>query len=377
MKVAFIVPGFSADENDWCIPAHTDIVKRLALTNEVHVYALRYPHRVDTYKIGEAVVHSLNGVGSRGTASVRLWTMALGKIARQARAGRFDMVHAIFGSEAGMVAVLAGMRLGIPALVWMVNGELIGLPGIGYGADLSPHQRRMNGLILRFAGRVLCGCDTMTATARARNSRARVETLPLGVNVQRFHANGRADRPPKDAHFVNVGSLAPIKDQRTLLNAFQLVTLRLPEARLTIAGVGPLEGDLRRWAGELGVSDRVAFAGYVPHDELADIYRDSDVFVQSSLHEGQGMALLEAAACGSAVCGTNVGILADLARARQGIVCEPGDAPALADAMLNAHRERVNFGQRARQIVARDFALELIARRLENLYARLKDGDDD
>lgn len=375
MKLAFIVPGFSADENDWCIPAHTDIVKELALTNEVHVFALRYPHRVDTYNIGGARVHSLNGVGSRGTASSRLWARALIEMARETRAGRFDVVHAIFGSEAGLVALFAGKLLRIPSIVWLVNGELTGLREIGYGADLSPHQRRMNDFILRFADRVLCGCDTMTGVARARHLRARVETLPLGVNVRRFHATGRAEWAPERAHFVNVGSLSPVKDQATLLRAFALLTRQLPEARLTIAGVGPLESDLKRLAGDAGISEQVTFAGYVPHDELASLYREADVFVQSSLHEGQGMALLESAACGSAVCGTGVGILADMGRADPRILGEPGDARALAEVMQIAYAGRADFGPRARQTVTRDLALELISARLEKLYARWKHGD--
>lgn len=369
MKIAFVVPGFSADENDWCIPAHTDIIKTLAQTNEVHVFTLRYPHRVDTYKIGNATVHSFNGVGSRGGASARLWRDTVQRIARENKQGAFDVIHAIFGSEAGCVAVLAGRFLRVPSVVWMVNGEMVGLRDIGYGADLIMRQRWMNNLILNLADRILCGCDALTAAAHKRNARAHVETLPLGVNSQRFcPAPQTTFSESERAHFVNVGSLLPVKDQETLLRAFKIVLQRLPKAHLTIAGVGPLDKELQTLAAGLGIAERVNFAGQVSHDQLAALYRNADVFVQASRHEGQGMALLEAAACGCAVCGTNVGALADLAKRGGAVTCQPNDAAALAETMLQTFQDRALLAARVQRLVSREYDLEQIRERLLQVY---------
>ena len=49
--------------------------------------------------------------------------------------GPFDVIHAIFGSEAGCVAVGTGKWLGVPSVVWLVNGRPTGLRDIGYGAE--------------------------------------------------------------------------------------------------------------------------------------------------------------------------------------------------------------------------------------------------
>lgn len=371
MKLAFVVPGFSADENDWCIPAHTDIVRELARSNEVHVFAMRYPHRVDTYRIGDAFVHSFNGVGSGGIGSAQLWKNVLSRIAREQERERFDVVHAIFGSEAGCVATLAGKWLRAPSVVWMVNGELVGLREIGYGADLIARQRWMNQLVLRYADRVLCGCEMMAREARKRNPQADVETLPLGVNLARFGEEKGNSGNEGRAHFVNVGSLVAIKDQATLLRAFNQIVRTLPHTRLTIAGVGPLENALRALARELGIAEQVTFAGNVPHDELANLYRSADVFVQSSRHEGQGMALLEAAACGCAICGTNVGALADLERKGAAISAQVGSASHLRRAIEMAYSERVALGARAREIVEHEYNLEQICGRVLEVHSQL------
>jgi glycogen(starch) synthase len=373
MKIAFIVPGFSADETDWCIPAQTEVVRALARKHTVHVFAMRYPHRVDTFSIGGARVHSFNGVGSRGAASAQLWRRVLTHVARENRAHRFDVIHAIFGGEAGWTAVLAGQFLRVPSIVWMVDGELVGLREIGYGADLAARQRLMNAFVLRHAARVLCGCTPMLVRARARYPRARVEHLPLGVNVERFYARARNHA---DAHFVNVGSLVLVKGQTPLLRAFKLLVGEMPRARLTITGVGPLENELRALARDLNLAARVTFAGNVPHEGLADLYHTADVFVQASLHEGQGMALLEAAACGCAVCGTNVGALADFAVARAASASPVGDANALADAMRAAYTARVELAARGTEKIEREYNLARITERLETLYARLNAGDE-
>ncbi len=224
----------------------------------------------------------------------------------------------------------------------------------------------------------------MTELARARvgeTRRARVEMLPLGVNVARFSdgkgtegigktrgAIGDTRKKGTDAHFVNVGSLLAVKDQATLLRAFALVRREIAGATLTIAGAGPLENNLRTLADELQLDSCVTFAGNVPHEKLPAFYRAADVFVQASRHEGQGMALLEAAACDCAVCGTNVGVLRDFAQRGAAIAAVVGDVPALAEAMQSAFRARARLSEQSKKITESEYNLERISDRLRMLY---------
>ncbi len=369
MKIALVVPGFSADEADWCIPAHTDTARALAERHTVHVFAMRYPHRADTYAVGGATVHSFNGVGSRGLGSARLWRGVMNAIADEHRRAPFDVLHSIFGSESGCLTVLAAKRLRVPSVVWLVNGELTGLREIGYGADLVLRQRWLNRVVLQLADRILCGCDALAESARARVSsarRTRVETLPLPVNTRRFQYERAASRDT--ARFINVGSLLPVKDQALLLHALSRVRSHIPHAQLTIAGSGVLASQLQALTHELGLERAVTFAGNVPHDQLPALYHAADVFVQGSRHEGQGMALLEAAACGCAVCGTDVGALRDLGRRDAALTAPVGDVNALAGVMSDALRRRDEYGSRAGQIVQQEYNLERVCERLECVY---------
>jgi glycosyltransferase involved in cell wall biosynthesis len=374
MKIAFVVAGFAADENDWCIPAHTDMVRALATTHDTHVYTLRYPHRTDTYRVGSATIHSFGGGTVRGMNTARLWRRVMAEMTREHSRRAFDVIHALFGNEAGCLAVLTGKRLRVPSVVWLVNGELTGLRDIGYGADLNPRLRVMNQIILRFADSILCGCDALTERAHARMAptrRARVETLPLGVNTTRFFPRSAVADTRTRVEFINVGSLLPVKDQATLLRAFALARREIRDAHLTIVGDGPLENELRALTAELEIHAQVTFAGKAPHEQLPALYHAADVFAQSSRHEGQGMALLEAAACGGAVCGTNVGALRDLAARDVASACAVGDVSGLAEVMYKTAAERARSSARVLKFVDSEYNLEQISKRLNALYARL------
>lgn len=71
-----------------------------------------------------------------------------------------------------------------------------------------------------------------------------------------------------------------------------------PDIRYMIAGDGPDRQRLEQKANQLGVSEEVIFAGYVPEEEKADHYRLSDVFAMPGRGEGFGIVYLEAMACG-------------------------------------------------------------------------------
>jgi glycosyltransferase involved in cell wall biosynthesis len=92
---------------------------------------------------------------------------------------------------------------------------------------------------------------------------------------------------------------------------------------------------LERRAGELGVGDRVRFAGAAPHDDLAAWYRAADLTVLSSHSEGVPNVLLESLACGTPFVATAVGSVASLTT-NLAVLAPPGDPAALAGAIHRA-----------------------------------------
>ncbi len=98
-----------------------------------------------------------------------------------------------------------------------------------------------------------------------------------------------------------VGRIAPNKCQHDLIAALAVLSRSRPEARLVLVGRGAPEEylqSLRRLASRLQVDDRIVFAGDVSGERLLQWYRRADVFACASEHEGFGVPLVEAMACG-------------------------------------------------------------------------------
>src|SRR5687767_6254270 len=97
MRIALITPGFSADEEDWCIPALITLVRALTgRQHEVEIFTLRYPPRRDTYSVSGTMVHPFGGGGARGIARLPLMGKALAQIIRRHRRRPFDVLHAMW-----------------------------------------------------------------------------------------------------------------------------------------------------------------------------------------------------------------------------------------------------------------------------------------
>lgn len=374
MKIGLIVPGFSANADDWCIPALRNLVQRLATTDDVRVLALRYPYRAGGYDVFGARVHAVGGGSRRGLGSAETWWRAISALVDEHRRRRFDVLHAFWATESGALAVLAGRALRIPTVVSLAGGELVGLRDVGYGGQLVRSERLKVSLALHLASVVTAGSEYLLDLARpwigSRPPDQR-RRAPLGVDVQRFRP--ASCRPPGGAwSIVQVASLSPVKDQRTLLRAVARLIRREIEITLDVAGTGPLEPDLRALAQDLGIVQSVRFRGEIRHDLLPGLYHHGDVFTLSSRHEAQCLAALEAGACGLPIVGTAVGVIPELAPdAALGVPV--GDDGTLADAIAEVVADparRLRMAEAARARVESSFSLECCVDRFRSIYAR-------
>ena len=136
MRIGLITPGFSASETDWCIPALLALVRELARHDEVEVFTLRYPHRRESYHVYGAAVHAFGGGLAAGVSRLALLGNAMASIVRRHRRRPFDVLHGLWADEPGFLAVAGGRLLGVPSVVSLMGGELVGLRDIGYGGQL-------------------------------------------------------------------------------------------------------------------------------------------------------------------------------------------------------------------------------------------------
>ena len=173
------------------------------------------------------------------------------------------------------------------------------------------------------------------------------------------HALWATDGP----RILTVGNLKPVKNHPLLLRAF--AAMDRPDARLMLLGQGANEGALRALASDLGIADRVIFAGF--HTDPSPFYATADLFVLSSDHEGFGNVIVEALSFGLPVVSTDCpsGPAEILQGGRFGRLVPVGDAAALAGAMEAALAAPVDRDALIRR--AADFAPEIAARKYLDL----------
>jgi glycosyltransferase involved in cell wall biosynthesis len=151
---------------------------------------------------------------------------------------------------------------------------------------------------------------------------------------------------------------------------------RWPHAKLLLVGEGLARPGLEREARQAGVAHRVSFLGH--RSDVRDVLAISDLFLFPSLSEGLGLALLEAAAAGKAVVASNCGPMPEVVEdGESGYLVEPGDAGALAEAvlrMLDSPDRMRRMGQRGQQIVGEKFDIRVAVRRLEEIYLSILEG---
>jgi glycosyltransferase involved in cell wall biosynthesis len=193
--------------------------------------------------------------------------------------------------------------------------------------------------------RKYAACDRLIAVSRAIVAILEQDGL-AGERIRLVYegVRARAERPggadalaalgiPAGAPLVgNVAALTDHKDHGTLLEAAVLLKARMPEARLLIVGDGELRSSLEARARELGVADRVVFAGF--RDDLDALIPAFTVFCLSSHREGLGTSLLDAMSFGRPIVATAAGGIPEAVEdGVTGRVVAIRDARALAAAL--------------------------------------------
>jgi glycosyltransferase involved in cell wall biosynthesis len=239
------------------------------------------------------------GHGMLGNLRRRPWLAVLvpallASFVRAARRVDADLLHAHW-LFAGWVAERSGKPYVVQ--VWGTDVEL---------ARRAPWLARR---VLRGARLVIAASNDLAERARALGARE-VRVIPSGVELPE-----RVGTEAEPAEVLYAGRLSAEKGVLELLDAAEGLNL-------VVAGDGPLR-------------DRIPFArGFVPHDELQQLYARAAVIACPSRREGFGVACLEAMAHGRPVVATRVGGLLDLVvDGETGIVVPPRDPAALRSAL--------------------------------------------
>lgn len=351
-----------------------EVAKRLPADRfERTVCATRWSAHLESRPSRSAALEDLRGQGvgflglhRRNAADVLAWRRLIALLRRQ----RVHILHAHkFGSN--VWASVLGPLAGTPVVVahehsWAFDG----------GFSRTMLDRHL----------IAARCDAVVAVSR-EDRRRMIETEGMAPEKVVHIPNGIPAPPPstgelrradldieeEDLVIGTVGVLRSEKAIDVLVRVMAGLRSRVPRLHLLIVGSGPERGNIEGLIQDLGLSATVHLLGY--RTDVPDLLRIFDVAVSCSQREGSPISVLEYMEAGLPVVATRVGGIPDLVRDRvTGLLVEPGDERALADALCELLQDpgrRVEMGHLARDRRRREFDIDVTVRRLVRLYEEL------
>jgi glycosyltransferase involved in cell wall biosynthesis len=206
-----------------------------------------------------------------------------------------------------------------------------------------------------------------------------VVMLPNGIDCRPFSLLPVVACPEDvPLQLVYIGRLAREKGLYEALQGVRLAHELGVDARLVVAGGGPEEGRLKRYAHALGIATRVTFTGPVFGADKLRLFEGAHAMLLPSYSEGLPYALLESMAAGVPVIATPVGAIPDvMSDGIHGLVVPPRDGKAIAEALavLSGDRERISWMSRAcRRRIRAAFSIDRLADEFAARYAALCGG---
>lgn len=184
------------------------------------------------------------------------------------------------------------------------------------------------------------------------------------------------DVPQKATVILLVGRLVHEKGHLWMLEAMSRVESNGDEVLLLIIGEGPLRSQLEQRIVELGLQKNARLMGSVDHEDVLQLMQAADILVAPSLYEGFGLGVAEAMCMELPVVASRVGGLVELLGDGCGYLVEPNDKKAMSEVLNETIASPQGSAQvvtKARQRIKTDFSLQVVSRRLSDLYTGLMD----
>ncbi len=285
-----------------------------------------------------------------------------------------DIVHS-FGWLGGLAAQLAARRHQLTT-VQSFHGLAATTSGSNAAKVAGPERARLEPLLIRAANWVTAGStEELNVLTKMRRNRARTSVLSTGIDVARY-ARTAAKSAGTAAH--RIVQVTPNLQPCNGIDRTIRVLPQLPDCELLVAQTSDTDLDetdrtkLQRMAIELGVDNRVEFAGHVVPEEFPSVFCAADVVACTPRLAPRATSALQAMASGRVVVGTAVGALRDtVIGGVTGLLVSPTKPHELAAALkaLQSQRfQRESMGSAGRSRAISRFAWDRISLDALNIY---------
>lgn len=303
--------------------------------------------------------------GSGGVLRHMVYLAEAARVAELARAEGVQHLHAHFGTNAAMVALLASQMSGVPYSFTLHGPEEFDAP-----------------LPLSLGAKVRHAAFAVTISSFGRGQLMRwsdaadwkkLRVVHCGIEPAKFAAP--PPLPDGKGRMVNIGRLSGQKGQLLLIEALALAVPRAPELHLTLVGDGEMRAELEDAIRAKGLGPHVTLTGWLDEAGVRAALAASHALVLPSFAEGLPMVVMEAMAQARPVIATAIAGIPELVRPGEtGWLIPSGDVQGLAEAMIALNQTPAyvlrEYGEagRARVLERHDVAKE--AAKLAQHFAR-------
>ena len=273
-----------------------------------------------------AIATTLHLATRKGGTGARNFVYLLEAISfkRAARAASIHHVHAHFSTNATAVAMLSHI-MGGPSYSFTAHGPTEFEDNVGNALKVKVRHAAFVAAITAFAKGVI-------SSATAGQYDGKVKVVHCGIDLDEF------DLLPvvNNARIVCVGRLCPAKAQTLLVEAIAPLVVDHPRLELVFIGDGEDRAKIEARVKELGLQNHVTLAGWGSGAEVRTAIAAARILALPSYAEGLPIVLMESLAMGRPVVTTRITGIPELVDTTCGWVVEPGDVPALTQALRKA-----------------------------------------
>ena len=278
---------------------------------------------------------------------------------------KIDMIHVHILTRLGVIAWIQKILHGTPYIITEHWSRY--LPGNDFGGFF---RKLFTKIVVRNAKTVTVVTENLGNAMKAHGLRNdNYVVLPNVVNLDMFHIN-RSDVSHTSTKIIHISCFEDkSKNISGLLESLKIVEERGIDFQCTLIGDGMDFDMMMMKAEELHLINKVCFTGLLEGQKLADELASGDFLVLSSNYENMPVVILEALASGLPVVSTNVGGIKEMIDETKGILVEPRNKEALAEAIIKMIETHKNYDANyLRNSVIAKYGYESVGRFLDSIY---------
>lgn len=274
-----------------------------------------------------------------------------------------DMIHVHILTRLGIIAWIQKKLHKTPYIITEHWSRY--LPGNDFGGFL---RKLFTKIVVRNAETVTTVTENLAIAMKNHGLKNdNYVVLPNVVNLDMFHISERNNNPCKIIHISCFEDKS--KNISGLLESLKIIEEKGIDFQCTLIGEGMDLELMKEKAQNLQLINKVSFTGLLQGQELADELSSGDFLVLSSNYENMPVVILEALASGLPVVSTNVGGIKEMIDDTKGILVEPRNKEALAEAMIKMIETHKNYDANyLRNSVIEKYGYESVGRFLSRLY---------